>query len=342
MRRITRPWLALAAAAALAAGSGAPATAQPDDDWGVKRDPFDKSVVARYKGILARDPHDGSALARLLEMYRRYRSVDQLVEEYEKALAKKTDDYAVLVVLGRLDKAAGEHARAVTRFEAAAKVKADDALLWIEIGTLHRNAGKQPEAQKAFDAALAHTAHKPTKMKALRALADLALAAGNVDGARAYFEQYIALEPKNVQLRIELGDALLAAGKHVDAIEAYKDADKLLGTDPARRVEVIARIGQALTEKGDTTAAVAEYRRAIKLVPRGYYLENELTERIIQIYSDRSQLPELLTELEREWPAKSRRHFEWATLGRLYDQTGSQDKAIAAYKAAVNHSAWEL
>ena len=339
MSLITRSALA---ALALLVGSAGPAAAQPDDDWGVKRDPFDKSVVARYKGILARDPHDGTALARLLDMYRRYRTVDQLVGEYEKALAKKPDDHAVLVVLGRLDKAGGEQARALTRFEAAAKTKPDDAALWIEIGTLHRNAGKLPEARTAFDAALVHTTHKPTKMKALRALADLALSANDVDGARAYFEQYIALEPKNVQLRIELGDALLAAGKHVDAIEAYKDADKLLGSDPARRVEVIARIGQALGEKGDTTAAVAEYRRAIKLVPRGYYLENELTERIIQIYSDKSQLPELLVELEREWPAKSRRHFEWSTLGRLYDQTGSQEKAIAAYKAAVHHSAWEL
>src|SRR5262249_29428437 len=51
------------------------ARAQPND-WGVQRDPFDKAVIARYKALLAQNPHDGSALAKLLEMYRRYRTVD--------------------------------------------------------------------------------------------------------------------------------------------------------------------------------------------------------------------------------------------------------------------------
>ncbi|MEO7096542.1 MAG: hypothetical protein ABI175_25005, partial [Polyangiales bacterium] len=52
------------------------------DDWGVTRDPFDKNVIARYKAILAKNPHDGSALAKLLEMYKRYRTIDLLKEEY--------------------------------------------------------------------------------------------------------------------------------------------------------------------------------------------------------------------------------------------------------------------
>jgi len=317
--------------------------AQPDDDWNVKRDPFDKTVIARYKGILAKNPHDGGALAKLLELYRRYRTVDLLHDEYDKALAKKPGDFSLLVTLARLDRAMNDDAKALARFEEAAKAKPEDPAVWIEIGTLDRNAGKLPDARKAFDAALAHAgSQKALKMKALRALADLALSANDVDAAKKYFEQYIALEPKNVQLRLELGDALLAAGKHDDAITAYREAEKLLGSDPARKMEVIARIGQALKENGDTTAAVAEYRRAIKLAPKGYYLENELTTRIVEIYRDLGKIAELLAQYEKEWPLGKRGYFEWDTLARLYEEQGRQDEAIAAYKKAVAKSPWEL
>src|SRR3954471_19112356 len=75
------------------------------DDWGVTRDPFDKNVIARYKAILARNPHDASALAKLLEMYKRYRTIDLLKEEYGKLVEKSPADTSALVVLGRLHKA---------------------------------------------------------------------------------------------------------------------------------------------------------------------------------------------------------------------------------------------
>jgi hypothetical protein len=69
------------------------ASAQPGGDWGVQRDPFDRAVVARYKAILAGNPHDASALAKVLELYRRYRTVDLLKEEYGKLLDKNVDDW---------------------------------------------------------------------------------------------------------------------------------------------------------------------------------------------------------------------------------------------------------
>src|SRR4051812_23744410 len=103
--------LPLLLACALATAAPLVAVAQPGD-WGVTRDPFDKNVIARYKAILAKNPHDGSALAKLLEMYRRYRTVDLLKSEYEKQLDKKADDWSALVVLGRLMHTTGDDQRA--------------------------------------------------------------------------------------------------------------------------------------------------------------------------------------------------------------------------------------
>ncbi|MBP6631904.1 MAG: HEAT repeat domain-containing protein [Kofleriaceae bacterium] len=336
--------LALVAAVAGAAAAAAPTPAYAQgDDWEVKRDPFDKAVIARWKGILARSPNDAGALAKLLELYRRYRTVDLLVSEYDKVLASKPGDYATLVVLARLARARGDDATALTRFEEAARARPSDAAVWLEVGQLYRGAGKQAEAKRALEAARAGAGgQRALKMKALRGLADLALAAGDVAATKTYFEEYLALDPKNVQLRLELGDALAGAGRHADAIATFQQAEKLLAGDPPRRVEAVARIGAALEQQGQDDAAVTEYRRAIKLVPRGYYLEVELTARIVDIFRRKQDLAGLLRTYERDWAEARRGHFEWDTLARLYEETGDQDKAVAAYRKAVAKAPWEL
>ncbi len=329
-------------ALALAAAPLTLAVAAPGDDWGVTRDPFDKNVIARYKAILASNPHDASALAKLLEMYKRYRTIDLLKEEYGKVLAKSPDNAPALVVLGRLDKATGDEARALELWTKAVASNDGDTGTWLLIGETQKAGGKNKEARAAYDKALSHASTKDAKKKALRALADLALATGDNDGANAYFKQFLELDPTNAQLWIERGDAMLAAGKRDIALESYSSAEKLLGSDPARRVEVVSRRGQALEGLGKDDEAVVEYRRAIKLAPKGYYLEVELTGRVIDIYRRKQALPALLAEYEKAWPESSRGHFEWDTLGKLYEETGAQDKAIAALKKAVAKSSFEL
>ncbi|MDX2086678.1 MAG: HEAT repeat domain-containing protein [Kofleriaceae bacterium] len=328
------------AAASIAAPQNA--VAQPVGDWGVTRDPFDKGVIARYKAILARNPHDATALAKLLDMYRRYRTVDLLKDEYTKALEKKPDDVNAMIVIGRLHRMTGDDVRALEMWTRAVSKRDTDAQTWIYIGEAHKAASKNAEARTAHDKALAHASAKDMKKKALRALADLALATGDIDGADKYFKTFLELDPKNPQLWIERGDTMLAAKRLDVALESYTAAEKLLGGDPARRVEVVSRRGQTLEGLGKDEEAVAEYRRAIKLSPKGYYLEVELTQRVVDIYRKKQALPALLAEYEKMWPEGSRGHFEWDTLGKLYEETGAQDKAINALRKAVAKAAWEL
>src|SRR5690606_15547753 len=96
-----------------AAMAAVPAPVTHADDWGVTRDPFDLKEIAIYKGILARSPHDQGALAKLLEKYRRYRTVDLLKSEYSKLLGKTPDNWSALVVLGHLYRKTGDDPRAL-------------------------------------------------------------------------------------------------------------------------------------------------------------------------------------------------------------------------------------
>ena len=126
-------------------------------DWGVKRDPFDKTVVARYKALLAKNPHDASALAKLLEMYRRYKTVELLKEEYQKVLDKEPANWSALVVMGRLNKAIGDEQRALELLGKAVAAKDNDAPTWLLIGELQRGAGNNKDARSAYEKALTHS-----------------------------------------------------------------------------------------------------------------------------------------------------------------------------------------
>nr|HEX4317116.1 tetratricopeptide repeat protein [Kofleriaceae bacterium] len=321
--------------AAILAIAVPPATVVHADDWEVQRNPFDPKVIGQYKAILARAPHDNNAFAKLLELYSRYSSRDNLKKEYQAQIDKKADDWPSLVVLGRLMHATGDDVRALDLWTKAVAAKDDDPETWLDIGELQKQAGKNADARPAYDKALAHAKDNETKKKALRALADIAMATGDNDGADAYFKQFLGLDPSNGQLWMEYGDAMLQAGKRDVALDAYGHAERLYAGDPTRRIDAVNRRGQALEAMGKDDEAVAEYRRAIKLAPKGYYIETELTNRIIDIYRRKQQLAVLLTDYEKEWPEGSRGHFEWDTLGKLYEETGAQDKAIHALQEAV-------
>lgn len=333
-----------AATAALLIALTAPAlspVARAQDDWGVKRDPFDKRLVARYKRLLAKNPGDRGALARLIAMYRRYRSVEALVAEYERDHEAKPV-FATAVVLGHLYLEVGDRDRARARYEEAAALQPDAHDVHVALGAMHRGDGAVDAARAAYERALATARTAPQRKQVLRELAGIALDAGDIEGARGYFDQYIALDPKNVDARLELADALAHHDRHRDALAVLADAETRLRSDPQRRVEVIARMGAAHEALGEDEAAVREYRRAIKLTRRGYYLRRELTERIIDIHRKRQDLPALIAEYEREWPAGARGHFEWDVLARLYEETGDQESAIAAYRKAVAKAPHEL
>ena len=173
----------LATAPALTAAPR-PAHAQADD-WGVRRDPFDLKVIAQHKRFLAANPHDASALANLLKMYRQYRTVELLRDEYQKLLDKDAKDWSALVVLGHIQHKLGDDVRALDYWNRAVAQKPGDAATWVEIGAIHKGAGKNKEARAAYDKALASATAKDMKKKALRALADLALATNDVEAANA-------------------------------------------------------------------------------------------------------------------------------------------------------------
>jgi cellulose synthase operon protein C len=333
--------LALALAGALLGTAAAPARAQ-DDDWSVKQNPFDPRIVNRYKALLEKNPGDTAALKKLVGLYAKYSTVDKLVAEYEAKLAKDPGNFAYALILGHLARSRNDTARAVSYYEKAAAARPDDASVNLALAELYRQSGKPEDAIAAYEKALAKSKDKKDKKPILRALADIALDQKQIDKARAYYKQYLELDPRDVTARIELGEALAKHGLHQEALVELQTAEKQLGTDPARRVEVLARIGGELQALGKEDDAVAVYRQAMDLTQKGHYLRKELTERIIDIYRKKQDLRGLIAYYEKAWPAGTRGHFEWDILARLYEEAGEQDKSLDAYRHAVKAAPYEL
>ncbi|HEY5922122.1 MAG TPA: tetratricopeptide repeat protein [Kofleriaceae bacterium] len=323
MRRVALVLLLCAAV-----GSARLAGAQPGD-WGVTRDPFDKSVVARWKAILARNPHD-SALTQLVALYRKHRSVAQLEVEY----SEQPETWANVVVRARLNRNAAE---VLPLYKRAVELDPSDARSWIAIGDAERRV--PAEARAAYTRALELALPRPVEKAVLRKLAALP---DDVEASDGAYARLIALDPKSGMLWLERGAALMAAREYQRAIDSYDAAEPLLARDRERQLTPIAQRGRALELLGKDDAAIAEYTKAIAKSPSGYYLRAELVERVITIHMRNGTVPALLRVYQRAWPEKSRGHFEWATLAKLHSAIGETDAAIFALQHAVADAPTEL
>ncbi len=313
------------------------ARAQEADDWAVTKNPFDKRVVDRWKGILLKDPWDAGALKKLVDLYKRYSSVDKLIHETEPTSWNRA------VILGHLyrlrpdvDKALSAYAQALTLSPPPAKAVRIHAAR----ADMLKQKGDPAAARKEYADALAAGPAQAEKRALLRALADLELDDGNIGAAAARFKEYIELDPRDVTARVDYADALAKHDRGAEALAEYEEAEKRLATDPPRRVEVMVRRGAVLAALGRDDDAVAVYQKAEGELPRAHYLRREIAERTIALFRKKQDLRGLLALYEKTW--RDRGHFEWDTLGRLYEETGDVDKALECYRKAVAASPSEL
>jgi tetratricopeptide (TPR) repeat protein/HEAT repeat protein len=302
------------------------------EDWAVRRSDFDPRVVARYKALLEQRPQDRQTLHHLVSLYRKHRTVAALVREYV-ALAKKAPQaFAYQVILGELRQGSGETALALECYERAATLRPKDPLVAESLGGLYSKLGKTQEARTAYERALQLSASSRDKERRLRALAGAALSGNDLDAARRYYDQLVALAPKNRQVRLELAQALARGDHPEEALQQYETILKQTG-DSASRADVLKEIGALQAKLGRETDAVATYRQAMALTASGHWIRRELTERIISIHRQKEDLRGLIATCEKTW--QHRGHFEHDVLGRLYDETGDETKALASYRSAL-------
>ena len=233
--------------------------------------------------------------------------------------------------------ATGDDARALELWQQAVAVKDDDPDDWLSIGELAEGRPARTPTRAPRTTRRSRTRRdQDMKKKALRALADLALATGDNDAAerllqavpRPRSEQRAAVDRarRRDARRRQARRRARELRRRREAARQRPDAPRRGGRRAAARR---SRRWARTTRRSPSTAARSSSRR------RATTSSVELTGRIIDIYRRKQQLAALLADYEKEWPEGSRGHFEWDTLGKLYEETGAQDKAIAALQKAV-------
>lgn len=87
---------------------------------------------------------------------------------------------------------------------------------------------------------------------------------GEFGAAIAHFERVVALRPDRARHRVNLGLALLKAGRSTDASAQF---ERVLGEEPTD-AETRSRFGLALARQGKLAEASREFRRAVEDAPQ--------------------------------------------------------------------------
>ncbi len=306
------------------------------DDWGVKRDPFDRVVVARYKAILSKSPHD-SVLAQLTALYKGYRTVALLETEYRTQLEATPADWATLVVLARMPRT--DRTATLALWNRALVANARDARGWLALGKLSHD-GKT--ARAAFQHAVDLASTPRDKRAALIELVGAARSASDHTTVDHAYGELIALAPKEGQLWLDRGDAQLAANQATAALDSFTAAEPLLAIDPERRLVAMTSRGVALERMGRVDDALAQWDATLDKTPRSSYQVRDIVSRIVGAERARHQVPAAIARLEQRWKEAQRGFYEWDMLGELLVEARDDERALVAFRKAIARAPTEV
>ena len=317
------------------------------DDWQVSRSEFDPRVINQIKDQLRRHPEDAALLRRLLGLYRRHSTLDKLNAELQEQAQRSgaSNDY---FLAAQAAKESGQLARATQLLEQAAKPGGVDpvksALLLAELYSKH-TPPDYAAAARQLEQALASLGPADARRKVVwRRQVELALARNDLGAAEQALRSLLKAAPaaEAPALRRELGELLVRADKPAEALALWRQLEAAPGGDIVKRAQVLLRIGELSEKTQDELAAIAAYRRGLAVLPAQHFLRRELYEHLIGVYRKRDELPQLLKQLEVEWPVAARSFADWELLGRLYDELGDTVGAMAAYRAALRRDPHSL
>ena len=168
---------------------------------------------------------------------------------------------------------------------------------------------------------------EPRHLDALIELGMLCFETGRRHEAVGFFEQAVALAPRDAILRCNLGNALAATGRPEAALQHFREA--ILG-DP-RLALAHYQHGNALRDLGRDREAVAAYGLAIGLDPRLAAAERQLAQLLRRL----GQPHEAAAAYRRALAIEPDRPVVHFNLGNLLREQGQLEEAAASYRAAL-------
>ncbi len=211
----------------------------------------------------------------------------------------------------------GEHQIAESRYRTALQKG------WMILGRIHASEGRWADARRAFERASTATVDNRS---ALQSLAIVQLQTGETAEALGLLTQMASASPRDIEVRLTLAEALVAAGRKDEAAQEL-DEIRNVGAQDAESAFALAtgylRIGK--TDRADAlfAAVAAEHPQAETFVLIG------------RIYRDLKYYPRAHTALKRALaidPRIPRAHYYLATSALMEEGVARLDEAIAEFR----------
>lgn len=302
--------------------------AEPD---AARRDRTDV-LIARYRRVLENDPSDSVALRRLLELYReRDGNIDSLIDELDEERADRAKAYGPRLILGRIYEQSRRIDDARKVYQEALELRPEEPAPLVALARIHRDTEDQDRARELLERALEHTRADAERRELLRELGELALEQEAFEDARGYYARLMRGAQGSVYVRTEYARALSARGEHGRAVEEYERVLRKLGGDNRVLPPVLRDMGRAQLEAGRVDAAIDTLERGLRYAPKGSGIRPEIYDVMVEAYRRAGRLDELAERLDDEASG-----FETHALsGRVHDELGNEDEALAAYRRAL-------
>lgn len=292
------------------------------------------ALIARYTQVVLSQPGSDFPLRRLAEVARqRDGTLDKVLEGFEARLAGASGKARspVLLAIAGLEEQAGRFDEALRRYEEATRLDPSGSLAPLAQARLQERRGDKAAARRGLEAVLPKLKGTEREL-ALRDLVRLCLDTKDFEGAKRHHGELVRLAQGSMYVRAELGRELLQRGETTRAVQELREVVQGASGDNRALAPALRDLGAALLNAGESREAMGVLRRARGAATGQPGLQREIDEHLVDAYRREGQLAELVAEFEK---SAGQDFDRLRTLGRLHEETGEVDKALAAYRRAL-------
>ena len=258
-------------------------------------------------------------------MLRQKGRLNEAQKAFEKALEINKFMSKAFYQLGLLEKAKNNSESAKELFQKAIQLSPDDPYAHYQLGMTYKDLGNIDLAVMEVKRA---TILHPTDSYGHSRLGQFYQQQNKYELAVASYSRAIGLKPKDAFVLEKLAEVLAAKGDHNRAIEVFQEA---LSCQFHQKVETMLSLCRSVKAVGKWSDLQDLSGEILRLDPENY----EAAYLLAYSVAKQGRLEEAIQMFEALVAKKIAKYDSWLELGKLYQATGQNDKAIVALTRAT-------
>lgn len=219
-------------------------------------------AIVEFRKLVEIKPKDAEAHQLLGEALYYTGAYDEALKEENKALDLDSEFYRARYGKSIVQAKLGQTEESRREYETAHDTDPLDIDAWYDWATEMSEMGRYDEAIKAFKEILEDAPDYPRPVRV--DLGNALIRAGREKEGYQEHKQAKTLDPDDPSIPAEIGDFLLSVGRVDEALEEFRAAQKISPNSP----RIYQQIGDIFHHNGKIDEAIVEYRKAIRQAPK--------------------------------------------------------------------------